>query len=168
MLCTILVPLRKEGCCETRNGSEKICKHIASLEGLSYRQRLDRLGLFSLERQRLRGGLIEVYKIMRGMDMVHSQGLFPRVEAQHQLSDTSSNLALDHNPTMTHQAIVSTMVREVAMGTRMGPSYAGLFMGYVEHSLFQSHSGPHPRLFLQYIDDIIGVASWSHLELEKF
>eukprot|EP00061_Rhincodon_typus_P007767 g29781.t1 len=34
-------------------------------------------------------------------------------------------------------------VRGVAMGTYMGPSYACLFMGYVEHSLFQSYSGPH-------------------------
>ena len=29
---------------------------------------------------RLRGDLIEVYKIMRGMDRVDSQKLFPRVE----------------------------------------------------------------------------------------
>eukprot|EP00061_Rhincodon_typus_P010461 g34775.t1 len=37
------------------------------MEGLSYKARLDRLGLFSLERRRLRGDLIEVYKIMRGI-----------------------------------------------------------------------------------------------------
>ena len=36
--------------------------------------------MFSLERQRLWGDLIEVYKIMRGMDRVDSQKLFPRVE----------------------------------------------------------------------------------------
>eukprot|EP00061_Rhincodon_typus_P002551 g17866.t1 len=59
-------------------------------------------------------------------------------------------------------------VRGVAMGTHMGPSYACLFVGYTEHSLFQSYSGPHPQLFLRYIDDIIGAASLSHLELEKF
>eukprot|EP00061_Rhincodon_typus_P009754 g33500.t1 len=29
-------------------------------------------------------------------------------KAQHQLSDTSSYLPLDHDPTMTHQTIVST------------------------------------------------------------
>eukprot|EP00061_Rhincodon_typus_P008284 g30756.t1 len=48
------------------------------LEGLSYRERLNRLGLYSLERRRLRGDLIEVYKIMSNMDWVNSQGLFPR------------------------------------------------------------------------------------------
>ena len=41
---------------------------------------MEKLGLFSLERRRLRGDPIEVYKIMRGMDRVDSQKHFPRVE----------------------------------------------------------------------------------------
>eukprot|EP00061_Rhincodon_typus_P004617 g23017.t1 len=49
----------------------------------------------------------------------------------------------------------------------MVPSYACLFMGYVEHSLFQTYSGPHPQLFLQYVNDIISAASLSQPELEK-
>ena len=49
------------------------------LDGLSYKERLDKLGLFSLERRRLRGDLIEVYKIMRGIDQLDSQYLFPKV-----------------------------------------------------------------------------------------
>jgi len=50
------------------------------MEGISFEERLEKLGLFSLNRCRLRGDLIEVYKIMRGMDRVDSQKLFPRVE----------------------------------------------------------------------------------------
>lgn len=48
--------------------------------GISYKERLDRLVLFSLDCQRLRGDLIEVYSIMRGIDREDSQNLFPRVE----------------------------------------------------------------------------------------
>ena len=52
---------------------------LPGFDGLSYKERLDRLGLFSLERRRLRGDLIEVYKIMRGTDQLDSQYLFPKV-----------------------------------------------------------------------------------------
>lgn len=43
---------------------------LPGLEGFSYGERLDRFGLFSLELQKLRGGLIEVRAIMRGMERV--------------------------------------------------------------------------------------------------
>ena len=52
---------------------------LPGLDGLSCKERLDRLGLFSLERRRFRDDLIEVYKIMRGTDKVGSQHLFPKV-----------------------------------------------------------------------------------------
>jgi len=49
---------------------------LLELEGLNYKERL---GLFSLKHRRMRGDLIEVCKIMRGIDQVNSQGIFPRV-----------------------------------------------------------------------------------------
>eukprot|EP00061_Rhincodon_typus_P000071 g10351.t1 len=54
------------------------------------------------------------------------------------------------------------------MGTCMGPSYACLFVEYVEQSLFRCYTGTVPHLFLHYIDDCIGDASCSHRELEQF
>eukprot|EP00061_Rhincodon_typus_P000343 g11378.t1 len=53
------------------------------------------------------------------------------------------------------------------MGTRMGPSYACLFIGYVEQSVFRCYIGTIPHLFLRYMDDCISTASCSHEELEQ-
>ena len=59
---------------------KRFTRMLPGMEGISYEERLEKLGLFSLERRRLRGDLIEVYKIMRGMDRLDSQKLFPMVE----------------------------------------------------------------------------------------
>ena len=40
---------------------------LPGMEGLNYEERLGKLGLFSLERWRMRGDLIDVYKIMKGI-----------------------------------------------------------------------------------------------------
>ena len=53
---------------------------LLGLEDIDYEERLNKLGLFSLDRWRMRGDLIEVYMIMTGFDRVDSQSLFPRVE----------------------------------------------------------------------------------------
>ena len=58
---------------------KRFTRMLLGLDGLSYKERLDRLGLFSLERRRLRNDLIEVYKMMRGTDQLDSQYLFPKV-----------------------------------------------------------------------------------------
>ena len=59
---------------------KRFTRMLPGVEGISYEERLEKVGLFSLERRRLRGDLIEVCKIMRGMDRVDSQKLFPRLE----------------------------------------------------------------------------------------
>ena len=75
---SILVATLQEGC----EALERVQKRFTRLlPGLMLRlARLDKLGLFSLERRRLREDLIEIYKIMRDIDRVDSQNLFPRVE----------------------------------------------------------------------------------------
>ena len=42
----------------------------------------------------------------------------------------------------------------VAMGTKMGPTYANLFVGYVEQQIFERYTGPIPDFFGRYIDDV--------------
>ena len=53
---------------------------LPGMEGRSYEERLRDLGLFSLERRRLRGDLIETYKMVRGLDRVDRDSLFPLME----------------------------------------------------------------------------------------
>ena len=45
------------------------------------------------------------------------------------------------------------------MGTKMGPSYANLFLGFSERKFFSQHHGPKPELCGRYIDDCIGATS---------
>eukprot|EP00061_Rhincodon_typus_P007969 g30161.t1 len=54
------------------------------------------------------------------------------------------------------------------MGTHMGPSYACLFVGYVEQSLFSTYTGTVPQLFCHYSDGYIGAASCTQAELMQF
>ena len=59
-------------------------------------------------------------------------------------------------------------INGVAMGTKMGPSYANLFVGYVEHQFFNQYDGPKPDFYGRYIDDCIGAISSSREELNRF
>ncbi|XP_059843914.1 P-selectin glycoprotein ligand 1 isoform X2 [Hypanus sabinus] len=55
----------------------RFTRMLLGLEKMSYRERLNRLGLYSLERRRMKGDLIEVYKVMMGIDRVNASRLFP-------------------------------------------------------------------------------------------
>ena len=54
------------------------------------------------------------------------------------------------------------------MGTKMGPNYANLFVGYVEERIFDQFDGPVPELFGRYIDDCFGATSSGRPELDRF
>ena len=56
----------------------------------------------------------------------------------------------------------------VAMGTKMGPNYANLFVGFVEKQIFEQYTDPTPDYLGRYIDDCVGTASCSRGELEQF
>ena len=54
----------------------------------------------------------------------------------------------------------------IAMGTKMGPNYACLFVGYVERKMFEDYKGNKTQLYKRYIDDVFGASSgtWQNLE----
>eukprot|EP00061_Rhincodon_typus_P018853 g48208.t1 len=68
--------LRKKDIIKLERVQKRFTRMLLGMEGLSYKERL---GLFPLERGRLRGDLIEVYKIMRGVDRVDGSCLFPKM-----------------------------------------------------------------------------------------
>ena len=56
----------------------------------------------------------------------------------------------------------------VAMGSRLGPNYACLFMGHIEEQIFDQYTGTKPALYKRYINDIAGATSGTREEVEDF
>ena len=56
----------------------------------------------------------------------------------------------------------------MALGTKMGPNYANLFVDYIEHQFFNQYNGPKPDLYRRYIDDCVGAISSTREELDQF
>ena len=54
------------------------------------------------------------------------------------------------------------------MGTKMGPSYACLFMGYLEKQIFSTFPCPIPEFYGRFIDDCLALSSLSYDELLEF
>ena len=54
------------------------------------------------------------------------------------------------------------------MGTKLGPSYACLFMDHLEYCVIEFFTGPVPELYKTYIDDSFGVSSESESVLLDF
>ena len=54
----------------------RVTRLIPGMKGLTYEEGLNSLGLYSLEFRRMRGDLIEIYKILKGIDKVNIDQMF--------------------------------------------------------------------------------------------
>ena len=54
------------------------------------------------------------------------------------------------------------------MGPKMGPSYANLFVGFIEHEFLSQYHGPKPELYGRYTVECIGATSFIGEELTQF
>ena len=62
------------------NVQRRATKLVASCKNLSYPERLRKLGLPSLEYRKERADMIQVYKILNGIDIVEKDKLFTRAQ----------------------------------------------------------------------------------------
>ena len=69
-------PVFKRQSVVLENVQRRATKRLALLEGLSYRDRLIRLKLPSIKYRRLRGDLIQLYKIVHGVDNIDYADFF--------------------------------------------------------------------------------------------
>lgn len=74
-----LVAQLQEGCHYVGKGTEKIHQDVTGTGRLKYKERLNRLGLFTLDRRRLRDNLMEIYKVMKDIDKVNNYSLLSRI-----------------------------------------------------------------------------------------
>ena len=54
------------------------------------------------------------------------------------------------------------------MGSKTGPNYTCLFVGYVEEQIMRQYTGFIPQLHKRYVDDVVGIAHCSRVQLDDF
>jgi len=85
-------------------------KLVKGLKPKSYEERLKSLGLYSLQQRRLRGDMIETFKILTGKERVDSQSFFQLATASHNLRGHSLKLFLPRCSTTVRKMFFSTRV----------------------------------------------------------
>ena len=70
-------PLYKKDKIMLENTQRRVTRFISSLKGLSYQERLKRLGLPVLENRRESADVVEVYKIWNNIDLVNTEKTVP-------------------------------------------------------------------------------------------
>ena len=78
-LCAIWSSDNTKDIIERERVQKRFTRILQGLDGLSYKGRLDRLELFSLERRSLWRDLIEVDEIMSGIEQLDRQYVFPKI-----------------------------------------------------------------------------------------
>ena len=104
---------------------------------IRYETRLKRLGIYSLERRRLRGDLIETFKILTGREHIDSSNFF-------ELSETTSGLR-GHSLRLYKQRCCTT-VRQCFFSSRVINSWNRLPQYVVEATsvnMFKNRLGKH-------------------------
>ena len=59
-------------------------------------------------------------------------------------------------------------IGDVAMGSKLGPNYASLFVSYVEEKMLRVYTGIKPDPYKRYMDDVAGAASCTEDDLTRF
>jgi len=79
------------------NAQRRATKLVRGLKNFSYEERLQILGLTTLEKRRLRGDLIETYKILTGKDDINYGHLFTLESSDYDLRGHQLKLFKHHN-----------------------------------------------------------------------
>ena len=71
-------------------------------------------------------------------------------------------------PTYVKDSNDALRIFDTCHGSKMGPSYACLYAGYIEEQIRARYTGFVPQLLRRYIDDVVGCAQCSRRDLEQY
>ena len=97
----------------------------------------------------------------------HREALDSTQEDNPERPDISVLICVLKNNTFEFDTKFYKQLQGTAMGTKLAPAYANLFMGKLEHEIL-SHAPYKPLLYKCYIDDILILWPHSELELDNF